>query len=69
MKQKNTLNLIRTSLSIDQDLYFEVRKKLLGQRMSFSEWLRQKMREELRDEKIIESGKTQMDMSVIKQAQ
>jgi len=56
MKQKNTLNLIRTSLSIDQDLYFEVRKKLLGQRMSFSEWLRQKMREELRDEKIIESA-------------
>ena len=56
MNRKNLPNQIRTSLSIDQDLYFEVRKKLLGQRMSFSEWLRQKMREELRDEKIIESA-------------
>lgn len=47
MKQEKTLNLMRTSLSLDQDMYFEVRKKLLEQRISFSEWLRQKMREEL----------------------
>jgi hypothetical protein len=49
MSRKILSNQVRTSLSIDQDLYFEVRKKLLEQRISFSEWLRQKMREELNE--------------------
>lgn len=47
MNRQKLHNMERTSVNVDQDMYFEVRKKLLEQRTSFSEWLRQKMREEL----------------------
>ena len=56
MESNIKYDLKQTSVNVDRDTFTKLQIIMLERGTNFSEWLRQKMREELRDEKIIESA-------------